>query len=162
MTQEKELSTLPMGVTLINKELIKIGERVSFGGNVIIFANEQVEIGNDTMIAYNTSITTSTHKHENHPMWLERVDAPVKIGSHVWIGLNTVILPGVIIEDYAVIGAGSVIVDNVPKGAIVAGNPARIIKYRDEKIYIQPFDESLYPGKPIKEGFKDRFCKTKK
>ena len=58
------------GVILINKDLIKIGERVSFGGNVIIFATRSVEIGDDTMIAYNSIIATSSHDYNNHPMWL--------------------------------------------------------------------------------------------
>ncbi len=56
-------------------------------------------------------------------------EAP-KIGNYVDIGSNTVILGGVTVGDYAVIGAGAVIVEDIPDGAIVVGNPGRIIKYR--------------------------------
>ena len=57
------------------------------------------------------------------------------IGNDVWIGDNCVILTGVCISDGAVIAAGSVVTKDVPPYAIVAGNPAKIIKYRfDDKI----------------------------
>ena len=52
------------------------------------------------------------------------------IEDDVWIGANSVILPGITIEQGAVIGAGSVVTKDVPSYAIVAGNPAKIIKYR--------------------------------
>jgi chloramphenicol O-acetyltransferase type B len=52
------------------------------------------------------------------------------IGNDVWIGYRAVILSGVTIGDGAVIGAGSVVASNVPPYAIVAGNPAKVIKYR--------------------------------
>lgn len=51
----------------------------------------------------------------------------IVIGSDVFIGLNTVIMPGVAIGDRVIVGAGSVVTKSVPSGAIVAGNPARII-----------------------------------
>jgi maltose O-acetyltransferase len=140
-----------------NFDNISIGERVTFGGNVVLFANAPITIGNDVMIAMRALILTSTHDHTNHPMWLERVDAPITIGNHVWIGAGAIILPGVIISDYAVIGAGAVVSANVPKGAVVVGNPARIIKYRDcDAISKKAVDKSLYPGKLRKEGFKER------
>jgi len=54
----------------------------------------------------------------------------VVIGNDVWIGLNSLILSGVSIGDGAVIGAGSVVATNVDPYAIMAGNPARLIKKR--------------------------------
>jgi len=54
----------------------------------------------------------------------------VKINNDVWIGANSVIMPGVIIGNGAVIGAGAVVTNNVPDYAIVVGVPAKIIKYR--------------------------------
>lgn len=146
----------------INRSLIRLGERVSFGGNVLLYANAIIEIGDDTMIAYNSIITTSSHDYMEHPMWAKRIDSPIKIGKHVWIGVNSVILPGVIIEDYAVIAAGSIVVDNVPQGAIVAGNPARIIKYRDKNIYNgNNKNEIEYPGKKMEGILRQKYCKSK-
>ena len=53
---------------------------------------------------------------------------PIKIENNVWIGGSVVILPGVTIEDGAVIGAGSVVTKDVKKNTIVAGNPAKLIR----------------------------------
>ncbi|KFN08095.1 maltose acetyltransferase domain-containing protein [Paenibacillus macerans] len=53
---------------------------------------------------------------------------PVKIGNNVWIGGRAVIVPGVTIGDNAVIAAGAVVTKDVPAGAVVGGNPAKIIK----------------------------------
>ena len=60
----------------------------------------------------------------------------IVIEDDVWIGSNSVILSGVKIGRGAVIGAGSIVTKNVPKYAIVAGNPAKVIKMRfnDEEI----------------------------
>jgi virginiamycin A acetyltransferase len=55
---------------------------------------------------------------------------PIKIGSDVWIGTNSIILDGVTIGDGAIIGAGSVVTKDVMPYAIVGGNPAKIIKFR--------------------------------
>ena len=52
----------------------------------------------------------------------------VAIGDGVFIGVNSVILPGVTIGRNSVIGAGSVVTEDVPESVIVAGNPAKIIK----------------------------------
>ena len=52
------------------------------------------------------------------------------MGNDVWVGMSAVVLPGVNVADGAVIGAGSVVTKNVPPYAIVAGNPAKVLKYR--------------------------------
>jgi virginiamycin A acetyltransferase len=59
------------------------------------------------------------------------------IGNDVWIGCNSVIMPGVRISDGAVVGAGSVVTKDVPPYAVVAGVPAKIIKYRFNEKYIK-------------------------
>lgn len=54
----------------------------------------------------------------------------VRIGHDVWIGRNAIVLPGVIVGHGAVIGAGAIVTKDVPPYAIVAGNPARLIRHR--------------------------------
>jgi acetyltransferase-like isoleucine patch superfamily enzyme len=54
--------------------------------------------------------------------------APVKIGAHVWIGFNSIILKGVTIGDRSVVAAGSVVTKDIPADVLVAGNPARVIR----------------------------------
>lgn len=144
---------------------LKIGKSVSIGGNVCFFKTAPIEIGDHTMIAKNVVIHTSTHDYNRHPMWTERIDRPVKIGCHVWIGVGVIILPGVIIEDYSVIGAGSVVTSHVPEGAIVIGSPARILKYRDMEKIRQTKEVPEYPKRSFvtKKSFldKSKICKQK-
>ena len=61
----------------------------------------------------------------------EHITEKVKIGNDVWIGANCTILKGVAINDGAVIGAGSVVVNDIPEYAIAVGNPAIVKKYRE-------------------------------
>lgn len=58
----------------------------------------------------------------------------VNIGNNVFLGARSIILPGVTIGDNVIVGAGSVVTKSVPKGKIVAGNPAKIIANTDEYI----------------------------
>jgi len=64
----------------------------------------------------------------------------VQIGNDVWIGHSAIILAGVTVGDGAVIGAGSVVTKDVQAYAIVAGNPARIIRYRFDEKTIREFE----------------------
>ena len=53
---------------------------------------------------------------------------PVKIGNNVWIGGSVTILPGVVIDDNVTIGAGSVVVSDIPPCSVAVGNPCRVVK----------------------------------
>jgi virginiamycin A acetyltransferase len=78
------------------------------------------------------------------------------IENDVWIGQNAIILPSVSrIENGAVIGAGSVVSVNVPAFAIVAGNPAKLIRYRFSPQIIREIVESSWWEKDIDELRKD-------
>jgi acetyltransferase-like isoleucine patch superfamily enzyme len=59
----------------------------------------------------------------------------IEIKDNVWLGARVIILGGVTIEEGAIIQAGSVVVSNIPKGAIYGGHPAKLIKYRDLEHY---------------------------
>ncbi len=143
------------GVTFIGPlDNYNIGEKVTIGLGSILFACENITIGDNSMIAVGVIIHTSTHDYAAHPMWKYRIDRPVYIGDYSWIGAGAIILPGVRIGRNAVVGAGSVVTANVPEGAIVAGNPARIIKHRNKADYLKKpdiieFEEAI----TIKEPF---------
>ena len=87
-----------------------------------------IEIGRGTYIAPNVGLISQNHD-VNDPS--ER--APGKkicIGKNCWIGMNSVILPGVTLGDHVVVGAGSVVTRSFPQGyCVIAGNPAK--KLRD-------------------------------
>jgi virginiamycin A acetyltransferase len=86
----------------------------------------------------------------------------LEIGNDVWIGHNAIILPKVrVIENGAIIAAGSVVTRNVPSYSIVAGNPAMIIKYRFDKDKIRDLNESKWWEKEISEVVKEYKIYTK-
>jgi virginiamycin A acetyltransferase len=64
--------------------------------------------------------------------WMRDVisKGPICIGNDVWIGARSVVVSGVTIGDGAVIGAGAVVTSDIPPYAIVAGAPARVLKFR--------------------------------
>ncbi len=115
----------------------KIG-KIVFGGFVnvspfvSILAAELIEIGEGTLIACGASIVD--HDHEmNDPEKINEIGIvyPVKIGRKCWIGSNASVLKGVELEDYCVVGAGSVVTKgHYPKGSVLVGNPAKIIRTR--------------------------------
>ena len=75
----------------------------------------------------------------NHPMTAaERATGAAKgkavhIGDNVWFGGNCVVLPGVTIGDNVVVGAGSVVVHDLPDNCLAVGNPARVVRYIDQE-----------------------------
>lgn len=71
--------------------------------------------------------------------------APIRIGNDVYIGLRTIILPGVTIGNRCIIGAGSVVAKDIPDNSVAAGVPARVIRTTDE--YLQRAEaKSLHFG----------------
>lgn len=125
----------------------KIHSNVDFGSgiNVEIGENSSLNrgawIGNDTIIGDNVmmgpniSIISGSHNFDNLDAPIIEQGAPprkpVIIGNDVWIGTKTIILPGVRVGNHAIIGSGSVVTKNIPDWAIFAGNPAKLIKYRN-------------------------------
>ena len=61
----------------------------------------------------------------------------VEIGDNVFIGANAVILEGIRIGDRAIVGAGSIVLNDVEDGMVVVGNPARVLKERDDDVSIK-------------------------
>ncbi len=116
-----------------------IGKNCWIGGNVRILAGPAgIKIGNNVMIAHQVEIFTNYHNFRSDkllPYDSGSVSRPIEIEDNVWIGMRSIILGGVKIGEGAVIGAGSVVTKSVPKCAIVGGNPARIIGWRDKNIY---------------------------
>lgn len=115
---------------------LKIGNNTYIGEfNNIRAAGGNILIGDDCLISQHITIVASNHMiHRGKLLRFQEWDTKkrgVSIGNDVWIGSHSVILPGITIKDGAVIAAGSIVTKDVPSNAIVAGNPATIIRYRE-------------------------------
>ncbi len=116
----------------LKKRGLKIGNNVTIMGEVIIDPSHcwHIEIGSNVILAPRVHILAhdaSTKLFLNHT----RV-ANVTIGSEVFIGAGTIILPGVTIGDRVVIGAGSVVKSSIPTNSVAVGVPAKVICSLDE------------------------------
>jgi acetyltransferase-like isoleucine patch superfamily enzyme len=88
---------------------------------------EKIIIGKGTYIAPNVGLITSNHDINSLDKHLE--GKPVIIGEKCWIGMNSVVLPGVELGDNTIVGAGSIVTKSFIEGnCVIAGNPAKIIK----------------------------------
>jgi acetyltransferase-like isoleucine patch superfamily enzyme len=126
---------------------VKIGDYVLMHG-VRIIADTAVEIGSHTMMSWRVVIMDSYRIDPDVSSRRAQLDevsqtedrflpgntsgAKVTIGKNVWIGFDTCILPSVTIGDNAIVGARAVVTEDVPAGAVVAGNPATIVRYQQD------------------------------
>jgi maltose O-acetyltransferase len=105
------------------------GHNLFINYNCVMIDCAPIVIGDDVQLGPAVQIYTAHHPLDAAARreGLESA-SPVTIGDNVWIGGGAVICPGIVIGDDAVIGAGSVVTRDVPAGAVVAGNPARILR----------------------------------
>jgi len=113
---------------------VHIGNHFYANFNLVIVDDIDVYIGEHVMIAPNVTITPT-----GHPVDPEirkpgtQFSIPVRIGNDVWIGSNVVILPGVNIGDNSVIGAGSVVTQDIPENVVAVGNPCHVLRKINER-----------------------------
>lgn len=109
---------------------IYVGDDFYMNFGCVILDCTSVHIGNNVLCAPSVHIYTATHPTdpEIRRSGLE-LAAPVKIGNNVWIGGGAIICPGVTIGDDTTIGAGSVVVKDIPEKVVAVGNPCRVIKH---------------------------------
>lgn len=110
-----------------------IGDGTTLNEDVIISCTRKVTIGAKCMFAPRVYVLDVDHAFSNLNLPISEqgyVSEPVSIGDDVWIGAYAVILKGVTIGKGAIVTAHSVVTKDVPANAIVAGVPAKILKYR--------------------------------
>jgi acetyltransferase-like isoleucine patch superfamily enzyme len=112
---------------------IEIGDWTTVGAHTFMYATTRIVIGSSCLIAPFCYLIDNDHGTAKGRLIREQPMAtdPVRIGNDVWLGTGAVITRGVTIHDGAIIGARSVVTHDVPADAIVAGNPARVIRYRE-------------------------------
>ncbi|WP_338841942.1 sugar O-acetyltransferase [Clostridium perfringens] len=130
------------------------GKNVHFGNgvyanfNLTMVDDCDIFVGNNVLFGPNVTVSAGTHPiHPELRSKQAQYNIPIHIGNNVWIGANSVILPGVNIGDNSVIGAGSIVTKDIPSNVIAVGNPCRVLReinendmkyyYRDMKIDIE-------------------------
>ena len=111
-----------------------IGDGAGFGKRVKIFGDGPVSIGRRAVLAEDTVVYTQVHDYDNSdvlPFGWGFTYPETSIGDYAWIGIKCIVLPGARIGEGAIVQAGSVVMGVVPPCAIVAGNPAKVIGWRD-------------------------------
>lgn len=111
---------------------IEIGENFYSNHNLVILDPAKVVFGDNVFIGPNCGFYTANHPLEVNlrNKGLETAH-PIKIGNNVWIGGNVTVLSGVTIGDNCVIGAGSVVVKDIPSNCVAFGSPCKFIKNID-------------------------------
>jgi acetyltransferase-like isoleucine patch superfamily enzyme len=127
---------LDTGLVLASSGTLRVGARTVFGHHCTVVAQDAVIIGENCLIAELVSIRDHDHS-------FERLDVPirdqgataaaVRIGRDVWIGSKATILKGVTIGDHAIVAAGAIVTKDIPGGAIAAGVPATVQRYRTDR-----------------------------
>lgn len=121
---------------------VQIGDRCFLGASHLV-CHSGIILGDDVIMSWGVTVVD----HDSHPLlwtdrqadvseWMQGIKrwekvkiSPVRIESKAWIGFGASILKGVCIGEGAVIGANAVVTRDVPPYSVVAGNPARIVRY---------------------------------
>lgn len=114
---------------------LTIGKNSYVGSYSVIGVNEKISIGANVMISQHVSIRDTDHvfNRVDIPMNQQGImTSPIIIEDDVWIAHGVIITKGVVIGEGSIVAGGAVVTKDVPPYAIVAGVPAKIIKYRNK------------------------------
>lgn len=129
---------------------IEVGKNFFANYNCMIIDVAKVTIGENCMMAPNVAIYTAGHPiHPAARNSAYEYGIEVTIGDNVWLGGNTVVVPGVHIGSNVVIGAGSVVTKDIPDWSVAVGNPCRVVKKiteEDKQYYFKDrkFDDEAW------------------
>lgn len=115
----------------LGDRVLVIGDRCLIGRGSSIVAHRSIVIGDDVWTGPNVYITDMNHGYTDLDLPISQQNQPedpVSIGDGSWLGHNTVVLPGVTIGKHCVVGAGSVVTDDLPDYSVAVGVPARVIR----------------------------------
>lgn len=129
------------------------GKHVHFGKEVYanfgltLVDDTHIYVGDNTMFGPNVVVATA-----GHPILPEireqgyQYNMSVKIGKNCWLGAGVLVMPGVTIGDNSVIGAGSVVTNDIPSGVVAVGNPCKVLREigdKDREFYFK--DRKISP-----------------
>jgi len=140
---------------LANKKNIYVGINAVIGRpGTYIQGKAEVYFGNYVQLAHNVGVLSS-----NHDLYDQRksFDKKVVIGDYSWVGMNSVILPGVKLGTRTIVAACSVVTKSFPEGyCVIAGSPAKIIRHLDKEKFVPWHDEEEFYGFIPKDVFEKK------
>lgn len=124
----EQIRWVRLGLLAVRRWLLRLTKGVVVGDRVVISLSAQIicrrrgmiRIGDDSLLAFKTLITTLSEAGGD--------ELSVAIGARCFIGGGSIVGPGVTIGDDTIVGAGSVVLQSIPSGSLVAGNPARVVR----------------------------------
>lgn len=145
-------------VSSVENIKIGIGTAPGLSPGCYIQGLGKIYIGDYTIVAPNVGIISANHEITDYR---KHKGGVVKIGSYCWIGMNAVVMPNVILGDYTIVAAGSIVTKSFENGyCIIGGNPARIIRILDRSACEHYQNEYKYYGYVPAECFEE-FRKNK-
>lgn len=122
-----------------------LGDNVYANFNLTLVDDTHIYIGDDVMLGPNVTLATAGHPIDpDIRKQATQFNIPIIIGSNVWIGANTVVLPGVTIGDNTVIGAGSIVTKDIPANVVALGSPCRVLREINDHDKIYYFKNRRY------------------
>lgn len=128
-TVGKEVHVYPTARVLMPWNL-EIGDQSSIGDRAFLYNLGKLTIGQQSTVSHRAHICGGTHDYTMQSFPL--VKTPIVIGDGAWVCTDAFIGPGVEVGARAIVGARAVAMKDVPEGAIVGGNPAKLIRMRDD------------------------------
>lgn len=111
-------------------QTLKAGQNCKIGHGSILDTRGPITIGRDVFFGHRVMVLTGGHDvyKFGSARKASKTTRPVTIGDGVWVCSGAILCPGVTIGEHAVIGPGAVVMRNVPPYAVVAGNPAQVVR----------------------------------
>jgi acetyltransferase-like isoleucine patch superfamily enzyme len=123
------------GQRCLSDRVVGIGDRCLLGKGSSVVGHLSIEIGDDVWTGPHVYITDQNHGYEDldRPISAQTMpERPVVVGAGSWLGYGAVVLPGARIGRHVVVGAGSVVVGELPDHSVAVGAPAAVVRrYRD-------------------------------
>lgn len=137
---KKILGELPEGVSLSSPLMVDYGFNIKLGKNVDVnhdcyfMDGAPISLGDNVLVGPSCGFYTATHplNYKDRNQGFEKAK-PIDIGDNVWFGANVTVLPGVSIGSGCVIGAGSVVADDIPENSLAYGNPCKVVRRIEQK-----------------------------
>ena len=120
-------------VTIVYLRRLRVGKNFGCNSGSYINAIGNIEMGDDVLIGSNVTISSGKHPIDGRDQSVFSrpvIPMPISIGNDVWFGAGSSVMPGLGIASGTVVGANSVVTKNTELFAVVAGVPARTIKFR--------------------------------